>query len=73
MAKQLEAILTDGKPRTIQVPADLNLDDMYEVQKWTQEREQEWLPAEEGSSLVRRDSVIEFHVIEAVEPFTTGM
>jgi hypothetical protein len=68
MAKQLEAILTDGKSRTIQVPAEIDLDDFYEVHQWTQQKAQEWLPSGEGNAVVRRDAIIEFRVVEPTEP-----
>src|SRR6266487_923421 len=70
MPKQLKAILADGTTsRTLDVPPDLNMDDMYEVQKWFLDASQEWLRADEGNSFLRRDAVIEFRVIEPVEPF----
>jgi hypothetical protein len=61
MPKQLKAILTDGTNRTIDVPADLNIDDMYEVKKWALEASQEWLSTDEGNSF-----------LEPLEPFATS-
>jgi hypothetical protein len=62
MAKHLEATLSDGKSRTIQVPHEVSLDDFHAVLQWT--RTQEWLWSEEGNAAVRRDAVIELRVVE---------
>jgi hypothetical protein len=64
MAKHLEATLSDGKSRRIQVPHEISLDDLHEVLTWTQQKAQEWLWSEAGNATVRRDAVIEFRVVE---------